>query len=126
MDFSFTVDPGTGWGRVDIRGEVVVEDLVRLMQAAWSDPAYASVDRSLWNFEHAWTAMRMEDLMQLGPWIGANKSGRGAKTIAIVAPDDVVFGVGRMFDALQPGMGWTISLFRDHASARAWLEGRVG
>jgi hypothetical protein len=125
MEFVYRVDPATGQGEVDIRGEVVVEDLLKLMQAAWSDPAYASVERSLWNFEHAWTAMRMEDLMQLAPWISANKAGRGAKTIAIVAPDDVVFGVGRMFNALQPGMGWTISVFRDRSAALAWLEDKA-
>ena len=122
MDFSFRVDPATGWGQVDIRGEVVVADMRRLMEAAWRDPAYTAVERSVWNFAEAWTAMRTGDLMQLGPWIAANKAGRGAKIIAIVAPDDVVFGVGRMFDALQPGMGWKIGLFRELEPARRWLE----
>lgn len=125
MEFAFRVDPATGRGEVDIRGEVEVEGLLKLLQAAWSDPAYASVERSLWNFEHAWTKMRMEDLMRLGPWIAEHKSGRGAKTIAIVAPDDVVFGVGRMFDALQTGTGWKISLFRERTAALAWLEAQA-
>jgi hypothetical protein len=122
MDFHFRVDPATGWGQVDIRGEVGVAGLRRLMDAAWNDPAYTAVERSVWNFAEAWTAMRTEDLLQLGPWIAANKAGRGAKVIAIVAPDDVVFGVGRMFDALQPGMGWTVGLFRELEPARRWLE----
>ena len=123
MDFDFRVDPATGWGQVDIRGEVVVDDLRRLMQAAWLDPAYTAVERSVWNFADAWTKMRTEDLLQLGQWVTTNKSGRGAKIIAIVAPDDVVYGVGRMFDALQPGMGWTVGLFRELEPARRWLEG---
>jgi hypothetical protein len=122
MDFHFRVDPATGWGQVDIRGEVGVAGLRRLMDAAWNDPAYTAVERSVWNFAEAWTAMRTEDLLQLGPWIAENKAGRGAKVIAIVAPDDVVFGVGRMFDALQPGMGWTVGLFRELEPARRWLE----
>jgi hypothetical protein len=122
MDFHFRVDLATGWGQVDIRGEVGVAGLRRLMDAAWNDPAYTAVERSVWNFAEAWTAMRTEDLLQLGPWIAANKAGRGAKVIAIVAPDDVVFGVGRMFDALQPGMGWTVGLFRELEPARRWLE----
>jgi hypothetical protein len=122
MEFKFSVDGGTGWGFVDISGEVAVDDLRKLLAAAWGDSAYSAVERSLWNFEKAWTAMRMEDLMQLTPWMVANKAGRGAKTIAIVAPDDVVFGVGRMFDALQDGVGWNVGVFRDRAAAQAWLE----
>jgi hypothetical protein len=59
------------------------------------------------------------------PWIAANKQGRGARTIAIVAPDDVIFGVGRMFNALQPGSGWAVSVFRDRDAARAWLEAQA-
>ncbi len=126
MDFAFRVDSATGFGHVDIRGEVVLDDLRRLMQAAWTDPAYAAVERSLWNFVDAWTAMRTEDLVQLGQWVSANKAGRGAKTIAIVAPDDVVFGVGRMFDALQQGMGWTVGIFREAGPATRWLEEQAG
>jgi hypothetical protein len=121
MDFRFAVDPGTGWGKVTITCEVVVEDLRKLLAAAWSDPVYATIERALWNFEGAWTSMRMEDLMQLAPWISANKEDRSARTIAIVAPDDVVFGVGRMFNALQSAMSWTISVFRDEAAARACM-----
>ena len=126
MEFAFRVDPGTGRGQVDIHGEVTVEGLRRLMEAAWRDPAYAAVGRSLWNFAEAWTAMRTEDLLQLGQWVAANKAGRGAKIIAIVAPDDVVYGVGRMFDALQPGMGWTVGLFREAGPALRWLEAQAG
>jgi len=125
MDFSFRVDPATGLGHVEIRGEVVVDDLRRLMEAAWRDPAYTAVERSLWNFAEAWTAMRTEDLLQLGQWVTAHKAGRGAKIIAIVAPDDVVYGVGRMFDALQPGMGWTVGLFREAEPALKWLAGQA-
>ena len=125
MDFAFRVDSATGLGHVDIRGEVVLDDLRRLMEAAWLDPAYAAVERSVWNFSEAWTAMRTEDLLQLGQWVTANKAGRGAKIIAIVAPDDVVYGVGRMFDALQPGMGWTVGLFRAPGPALAWLEAQA-
>ncbi|HEX5091836.1 MAG TPA: hypothetical protein VFV84_04010 [Burkholderiales bacterium] len=126
MDFDFRVDPATGLGHVDIRGEVVVDDLRRLMEAAWHDPAYAAVERAVWNFAGAWTALRTENLLQFGEWFAAHKAGRGAKIIAVIAPDDVVFGVGRVFDALQHGEGWSIGLFREAEPALQWLEAQAG
>jgi len=66
--------------------------------------------------------MRLEDLMRLTNWIATHKQGRGAKTIAIVAASDVVFGVSRMFEALQHDFGWRVRVFRDEKAATAWLR----
>jgi hypothetical protein len=43
-----------------------------------------------------------------------------------VAADDLIFGVGRMFDALQPEFDWKIRIFRDESEAIAWLELQEG
>jgi hypothetical protein len=40
---------------------------------------------------------------------------------AFVASDDAAFGLARMFALHAEGMGQTIHVFRDRASAEAWL-----
>ena len=44
--------------------------------------------------------------------------------VAIVAPQDLVFGLARMEEALASGTSWEIQVFRERASALAWLESR--
>lgn len=44
--------------------------------------------------------------------------------VAIVAPQDLVFGLARMEEALASGTTWVIQVFRERTSALAWLEAR--
>lgn len=122
MDFTIEIDGETGWGRITVRGEFGVKDLPGLFAAAWSDPRYSTVERAIWNFLNTRAAMRLDDIMRLTEWIAANKRGRGAKTIAIVAAEDAVFGTSRMFEALQSEFGWTVRVFRDEVAAIDWLR----
>lgn len=122
MDYTIEIDGETGWGRITVRGEVRVRELPGLFAAAWSDPRYATVERAIWNFLNTRAAMRFDEILRLTEWISANKRGRGAKTIAIVAAEDAVFGTSRMFEALQSEFGWTVGVFRDEAAATEWLR----
>lgn len=122
MEYRIDIDPTSGWGRVTVTGEVALEGLAQLLKAAWTDPEYSRIETALWNFLDARTSMRLEDLMQLKAWISGAKGDRGARTIALVAADDVIFGVGRMFHAVQPEVGWKVSIFREESEAIAWLK----
>lgn len=100
MDCRFAVDPRMGWGRVTISGEVALNDLARLLEAAWADPPYSKVEAAIWNVADVRTEMRLDRLLQLSAWISAAKAGRGAKSVALVASDDLAFGLSRMFQAV--------------------------
>lgn len=52
------------------------------------------------------------------------KKSSGSLRIAIVAPQDLVFGLARMEEALASGSSWEIQVFRERSSAVAWLEAR--
>lgn len=45
--------------------------------------------------------------------------------VAIIAPRDVQFGMSRMWEVFVDGSGWETAVFRDSASAVAWLYQRV-
>jgi hypothetical protein len=122
INYRIAVDIVTGWSRVTVSGDIALETFCKLLDAAWSDAEYSKIGTAIWNFVDARTSMRLDDVMQLTSWIASAKDGRGAKTIAIVAADDLIFGVGRMFHAIQPGAGWTLHVFRGESEATAWLR----
>ncbi|HSJ47840.1 MAG TPA: hypothetical protein VLA26_03245 [Gammaproteobacteria bacterium] len=122
MDYRIAVDDTSGWGKATISGEITPQGLVEMLEAAWSHPQYSRVEAAIWNFLDAHTTMRLDDLLQFNAWVATTKRDRGAKTIAIVAADDVIFGVGRMFHAVQPELGWKLCIFRDEPEAIAWLR----
>jgi len=43
-------------------------------------------------------------------------------TVAIVAPQDVVFGFARMWETLVEATGWKTRVFRTEPEAEAWLK----
>jgi hypothetical protein len=122
MEFNIDVDPETGWGRVTITGELALEDFLRLMEAAWTDPAYGKAPVAIWNFHGIQTSMRLDSLMELTDWISAQKRGRGATAIAMVASEDLAFGIGRMFQAVQHKLGLDLGVFRNEHDAARWLK----
>lgn len=122
MEYRIEVDPQTGWGLVTVSGTVGLAELRELFRAAWSDPGYGAVERARWNFLDATTEMHVDDLARLAAWIGDNKVGRGPKFAAMVAADDLIFGMGRAFDALFADYEWVVKAFRTEEQANAWLR----
>jgi hypothetical protein len=45
--------------------------------------------------------------------------------VAIVAPSDMSFGTARVWHTLSEDFGWKRDIFRDRASAMAWLRATV-
>jgi len=123
MDFGIAVDPVTGFGEVTVCGDVSADEFLDVFAAAWRDAAYAATERAVWNLVRAQSSMRFEDLLRITRWISANKQGRGPRKIAVVAPQDVMFGLSRMFDALKPDLAVSVGVFRSEDAARAWLGG---
>ena len=46
---------------------------------------------------------------------------RGASKIAIIAPDDLRYGMLRMYQALSGGLPQEVQVFRDNADGEKWL-----
>jgi len=122
MKFKIDIDPRTGWGDVTISGDIELQGLRELLMQAWQHPIYAKIERAKWNLLQANTSLSLDDLFEFTQWILDNKQGHGAKIIAIVASDDLMFGMSRMFHAIQNNFGWTVGVFRTEDEAVDWLE----
>ncbi len=46
--------------------------------------------------------------------------------VALVAAGDLVFGLGRVWDAYVNGLSWQTKVFRSVAEAESWIDERVG
>jgi hypothetical protein len=121
MDFKIEIEPDTGWGSITISGDIRSEELLDFFVRVWGDPEYLRVDRAKWRFCNARTDMRVEDVMRMTKWVSENKLGRGPRFVALVASDDLIFGMSRMFEALLFQYGGTMSVFRTDEAANAWL-----
>jgi hypothetical protein len=71
------------------------------------------------------TNLSTEELRDLAN-LNKEAAGRvGANVVAIVADKDVIFGLSRMWQTFVTGTGVVSSVFRDFASAEAWLLSKI-
>jgi len=122
MNFEISIDSTTGWGYVAITGVIDMDGLRQLLIQAWQHPVYANIRCAMWNLLDADTQLSLDELFDFTQWILDNKHGQGAKVIALVASDDLMFGMSRMFHAIQNNFGWVVEVFRNEEEAQVWLQ----
>ena len=120
--YRVSVDPQTGWGDVQIVGDILVGDLPRMMAEIWSHPQYELCSAAIWDLSESRTRYYLEDVTGLVEYVKKNKGNRGATVVALVAPRDIEYGTSRMFAMLGEQAGYTIGVFRSRATAEAWLR----
>jgi hypothetical protein len=120
------VDGESGWGLVTIRGPVTVADMIEFMPRLWAHPQYGGVTCALWDFSGCLPSLDFGSMLRFTDFIAAEKHGRGASTLAIVAPADLEFGLSRMFGSLIEHQGFNVNIFRSREPAVAWLQEQSG
>lgn len=122
MDLEIIIEPATGWARVEPRGDLDLDGCRRALRSAWAHPQYRTAAAALWSLAGVRADLRFDGLVQLTHWIERHGQGRGARAVALVAPDAVTFGVARMFCSLQAQSVCTLGVFRGREAAVAWLQ----
>jgi len=122
MNFRVDVDPATGWAWVAIEGEIRLSDFVDALASVWEHPEYSRARYTAWDFSNARTTMHFDDVVDLSRYIATHKNGRGPTTVAIVAPKDLEFGMGRVFAAFDEAGGYTVTVVRTRNAASEWLR----
>jgi len=109
------------WGQ----GTVLAQDMFDYQRTVWSRPDVAGyseiVDMTLAETIESPTAKNMRDLASLSAEMAESvATGR----LAIVAPQQLVFGLGRMYEAyreMQPGTKKQMAVFRTLGEASVYL-----
>lgn len=119
MPVSYRIDVAQAFILSEAVGVVTDQDLLDHQQQLRADPACKPWFRELFDFTGA-TANEVTGRcirqLAIAPFLG-----KGSKR-ALVVPNDSGFGLARMFQTLREDHeGEAIEIFRDLATARAWL-----
>lgn len=104
-----------------LSGDVFPNDLTTLLKELWQNEQYNSLTHILWDFSQGETHFYFEDIFKLFQFVSSEKQSRGPSTIAIYAPKDTEFGLGRMYATLSESIYPKAMVFRELDKAENWL-----
>jgi hypothetical protein len=110
---------------VDGNATVTGEEMFAYQREVWSDPRLAGydelVDMSRVERLGPFSSERARELARMSAAMDPPDT---ATKMAIVAPDDLLFGLGRMYEAFReaaPSSRKQVAVFRTRPEAMAWL-----
>jgi hypothetical protein len=109
------------------RGAVTAEEIFRYQREAWARADVAGYDELVDMTDvREIVEPKADEMRALAQMSAGMDAPGGAGRFAIVAPGDFAYGLGRMYEAFRdmtPGTRKEVSVFRDRATALAWLSG---
>jgi ATP phosphoribosyltransferase regulatory subunit HisZ len=126
MPISYEIDPTLHRVIALASGTLGIRDLSRYQREVWSRDDLTDFDELLDGSRvESLLDLNLENLKQLADLARSmDKSSRSVK-FALVAPQDLHYGLGRMYQALRYGMAnslKTMSVFRSREDAEKWLD----
>jgi hypothetical protein len=106
-----------------ISGEFGVQEFRTTTSEELGHPEFRPGMDALWDFTQAdISKVTSDDVRTMVQRMQQVSRQRGSGyRIAIVAPDDLTFGLSRMYEAQSAGLDREIRVFRDEKEALAWL-----
>jgi len=107
------------------RGETSPRDTIRQLDAMRKDPDYSHDFDTITDITELKTDFSRQEIVEMARYAEDLPYPAGSKIPknAIVAPADRTFGTSRMYEQLTNGFApFKVGVFRDWASALAWLE----
>jgi len=89
-------------------------------------PGFRKGMKCIADFRKAHTALTGADIRQLAGIAAGTDGDWGATKWAVIASDDVIFGLSRMYSSLTADHEVTTHVFRSADSANDWLELGIG
>jgi hypothetical protein len=110
---------------VTASGVITAETLFGYQKEAWSDPAIAGYDELVdMSGVEGVQAPSPSNVSALAAFSARMDASAKPTKLAIVARDDLLFGLGRMYQAyreMKPGSNKEVAVFRSMPDALAWL-----
>lgn len=126
MPISYEVDKASGLLRAKGVGAITEVDIASFVDELLADPEYVHRKACFVDFTKATFDVpsgRIPELARLHEKLLASVA--PPTKVAVVVPGNVSYGLARMYEHYRSLSGSEVVPFRDEASARAWLEGRV-
>lgn len=121
MSVSFRIDEERGLVLAVCAGVFDVEDAQVEVQAFWKLPGREGRP-VIWDLRDAEVDMQAEAPRELAHFVLENQPDPPPPRVAFVAPDDLVFGMSRMFEAYREDPATEFKVFRDLEEALQWAQ----
>ena len=107
--------------RVTLVGRVDSRDCVQLITGMLAHPEFKPGTPAVWNAQNAdLSGLKFADMGQVRVFQEQHADARGRARIALVAGNDMSFGVGRMAAQINDLPHLEINVFRDLVTAELW------
>lgn len=117
LDLDFDAD-GVAW--LTAAGDFSWEDAITAVRRVYADPRFAARARTVWDLRAGRALLDGEEVRLLAEHVREERpEGRGRT--AIVAGDDLTFGMGRMYEQIAADGPVDVNVFRDLEPATRWL-----
>ncbi len=120
MAFSFELEQSDGYLRAVLVGEASFSDLTAVMDAM-TDAGEFSESLRLWDLQQCELQVTTQELRDIAA-IG-NTRDRPSSRVAILAGQDLTYGLARIVTALRESGALMVEVFRQEEDALAWLKG---
>jgi hypothetical protein len=122
LPIGYEYDPATRIVRIEISGEVREAELVDFAQKLASDESFAPGHRELVDLRELRHTEVTGPARRLVAGIFARTDRHADRTrVAVCAPDDLAFGLSRMYEAFRESSGLQLRVFRTLGEAERWL-----
>lgn len=113
-----------------VTGDVHDDELLEYQRGVWSDESLAGYNE-MFDLTHVGSVRDITStgLSSVAQCAVSMDAACERTKFAVVAPQDISFGLARMYEALRtemPGSRRAIAVFRSRDEAEAWLGGKAG
>ena len=122
MPATARVDPDTGIAHCLATGELTRDEILAAVDQVYRDPNYRAPWRTIWDIAGATPVLNLEELRAVVAYVKAHRPEGKGKT-AIVATEDLAFGLSRMYEVLAGEQPVETRAFRDSEEALQWILG---
>ena len=119
----YGVDPADGFVRVELEGLYDLPQFIGAIAGVVETPGYRQGMSGLWDARRARMSFDGDAVRSLTQYVqdGIERWGTDWR-IALVAADDLTYGLGRMTLPWFDGLPFEARIFRDYEAAEAWVR----
>ncbi len=125
MPISFTVNQGKGYFTAKYSGKISLEELIHEHQAFFQTGEWHPRLNALVDLQDAdFTETSNQDIDHLALYFESFLKSRstGELRTAVYAPDDLLYGLARVYEAVTTFPALTVRVFRSFEEAKEWIE----
>ena len=120
MSISLRFDAG-GIAHLTVEGEIALDEAIDSMRELYEETRYTEPTRLLWDLRAARFTLSNTEIEMFADFIRTNRT-QGRGRAAVVATEDLSFGLSQMYGLKTYDIPVDVEAFRDFDDAINWLK----